>query len=271
MSFQSVLTRIPVSKTCRFVSEYLPALFLLLAAIPSSIHSQSTAAPTKGADVTAGVVIAHGRVIPGPYHFKYSDSKLFVNGVQLIPSPSSEKENEKLRALVKEDRRKLLNELGRVRVRARAMFDARRSHAEILQYVKSESAVIGDATWRGERVMLLRLAGDKDFMHMLEFRGLTQETLKQARETADPQELQRRLIDQYEKDLASGACLFFSSDNGVMRMDDPRGEVAAVMANKKLSDNERRDKILKLFPMNQTAASDVLENFSAGEWTRNQQ
>lgn len=254
-----------VPGTCHLVSFLL---LFFLTAIPGPLHSQSAASRTKGAGTTTGVVIAHGHVVSGPYQFKYSDSKLFVNGVQLIPSPRSEKENEKLRALVKEDRRKLLNELGRVEARARALFDERRSHAEILQYVKSESAVIGDAKWKGEHVMMLRLAGDKHFKHMLQFRGLTQETTKQVQEIADPQELQKRLIDQYERDLAGGACLFFSSDNGIMRMDDPREEVVKVMENKNLSDDERRNMLLKLFPMNPTAASDVLANFSAGEWAR---
>lgn len=216
--------------------------------------------------VPSGLVIAFGHVIPRPYRFKHDDSKLFVNGVQLIPSPVAEKEGEKIRALVKDDRRKLLKELERVETRARAMFDERRSHEEILQFVKSQASVIGDAKWEGERVMTLRLVGDKHFMHMLQFQGMTQETKKQVQSIADPKELQKRLIVQYEHDLVSGICLFFSSDNGVMRISDPRSKVIEVMQNEGMSADQRERELAEIFSMNRIAALDVLANYSAAEW-----
>jgi len=221
-------------------------------------------------DVPSGIVIAYGHVIPKPYRFKHVGSKLFVNGVQLIPSPVAEKEAEKIRASVKDDRRKLLKEFERVETRARAMFDGRRSHEEILQFVKSQTAVIGDAKWQGERTMIFRLKGDKEFMHALWFKGLSQATKKQVEGMADPQEVQRRLVDQYERDLASGICLFFSSDNGVMRMDDPRSKVIEVMKNKDMSKDARERAIIEIFSMDRIAAYDVLANYSATEWVLKQ-
>ncbi|MEK7690819.1 MAG: hypothetical protein AAB425_07345 [Bdellovibrionota bacterium] len=220
--------------------------------------------------IAGGVVIAYGHVIPGPYQFRHSGSKLLVNGVQLIPSPVAEKEAEKIRASVKDDRRKLLKELEHVETRARVMFDGHRSHEEILQFIKSQTAVIGDAKWQGERTMILRLKGDKDFMHALWFKGLSQATRKQVEGAADPQEAQRRLVDQYERDLARGVCLFFSSDNGVMRMDDPRSKVIEVMKKTSLSGDERERAIFEIFPMNQIAAYDVLANYSEAEWVLKQ-
>lgn len=220
--------------------------------------------------VAKGLVIAYGHVIRPPYRFRYEGSKLLVNGVQLIPSPVSDRESEKIRARVTDDRRKLLKELERVEARAKEMYAARRSPEEILQFVKSQSGVIADAKWEGERSMTFRLAGDKHFMHMLWFDGLTQATKKQVEGTVDPREVQRRLVDQYERDLTNGVCLFFSSDNGVMRMDDPRAKVAEVMQDKSLSDAERERAVLKIFPMNRIAAYDVLANYSASEWVRKQ-
>lgn len=221
---------------------------------------------TPRTGVASGVVIACGHVIAPPYRFKYEGSKLFVNGVQLIPSPVAEKEAEKIRASVKDDRRKLLNELQRVETRAREMFDDRRSHEEILQFVKSQGSVIGDAKWDGERTLAFRLVGDKHFMHVLWLRDTTPTTRKQVEGIVDQRELQRRLIEQYERDLANGACLFFSSDNGVMRMDDPRAKVNEVMGNASMSADKRERVVLEIFPMNQIAAYDVLANFSETEW-----
>lgn len=218
--------------------------------------------------VAAGLVIAYGHALRPPYRFKYAGSTLFVNGVQLVPSPIAAEDDEKVRVLVKDDRRKLLRELERVQARAKEMFEARRSHEEILQYVKSQPSVVADAKWEGERVMVFRLAGDKHFMHMLQFQGLTQKTKKQAQGTVDPQEVQKRLIDQYERDLASGVCLFFSSDNGVMRIADPRAKVVEIMEKGSLSKEDRERAMLEVFPMNRIAAYDVLANYMAGEWAQ---
>lgn len=218
--------------------------------------------------VSTGLVIAHGHVIAPPYRFSYAGSTLLVNGVQLIPSPIAERESEKIRARISSDKRKLFDELGRIQARARKMFEERRSHEEILQYMKAQTAIIADAKWESEKTLALRLVGSNEFTQAMWFTGLTQETKKQAQATSDPKALQAGLIDQYERDLAAGACLVFTSDNGVMRMDDPRDRVVEVMRDKGLSPMEREEALSKIFPMNRIAVYDVLANFSMAEWTR---
>lgn len=216
--------------------------------------------------VAAGVVIAFGHVIPGPYKFEYLDSKLLVNGVQLIPSPLSEKENEKTRALVTTNRKRHLDELNRVQAVAQNKFERGRPPEEILQYVKSQSAVVADAKWESDRVMTFRLAGDKFFTHMFEFQGLSQQTRKQAMSAAGGIESQQRLLHQYEQDLENGMCLFFSSDNGVLRIVDPRRNIVQIMTKKNANDEDRLMALSKILSASTVAAHDVLANFSLQEW-----
>lgn len=262
----------------RFMTAWPPALFLAAVAFwpvaAAQDHQRELDRHVKvtpvaqSTGVATGLVIAYGHVIPAPYRFTYVGSKLYVNEVQLIPSPVADMETEKIRARITGDKQRLFDELDRIEARARKMFMERRSHEDILQFMKSQSAIIADAKWEGERSMALRLVGAKDFTQAIWFSGLTQETKKQARELTDPQELQRRLIDQYERGLANGVCLFFSSDNGVMRMDDPRAKINEVMGKASMPADERERAVLEIFPMNRIAAFDVLANYSAEKWAR---
>jgi hypothetical protein len=98
------------------------------------------------------------------------------------------------------------------------------------------------------------------------FSGTTPTTLKQALATNDPEKLKADTIKRYESELERNGCLFFASDNGVVRIADPRRKVLDVMTNANLSGAAQLKALLEVLP-HRIAAYDVMANFSAAEWT----
>ena len=191
-----------------------------------------------------------------------------VNGIQLIPSPLSEKENAEVKKLLTSDVKERLAAYSSVRKSARAMFARGESPEAILEFLLSNDHVIHEAKWTSEKTVQIRLRGEGHFRHAITFRNSSPNTTKRAIEANDKKLFRKRRLEQLEGALLNGMVLIFLSDNGVYRSAATNipSRIASIMSATDLSEEGRIDSLSELLGGSKTAAYDIIANYSEQEW-----
>lgn len=167
------------------------------------------AAPKPAKGVAAGLVVAYGRALAQPYVFESRDGVLLVNGVQVEPPPAGSGELDEY-----QQRRRLAEKVRAYYLQNKAKAAPEELRTSIIAMVMATPS-IATASWRsGETVIYTRKNDPYAIQNAIDFAPRRDELLGQA---AD-----------YESYLAKGGCLFFFSDGGVWRGEDPKDAVKAI-------------------------------------------
>lgn len=223
----------------------------------------STVKPSTG--IATGLVIAYGHPIALPYKFEYREQILFVNGVQLIPSPFSTREQARLRGNIKSDKKRQYDESEKITAVAGKMYREGKSQSEIIEYLVSNTDVIAEAKWVGPRSIDVRLQGESRFTTGMEF---SDKRAPQARPAAPANEgaWKSERIHHFENKLRRGHQIFFQSDNAVVTISASKKEIVEIMARNGITAEEKAEALAVVLGGNSIAAFDIIANFAKAEW-----
>jgi hypothetical protein len=226
--------------------------------------------------ITTGVVMICGHIIPPPYKAEFKGEVLYVNGVQVHPSPLMQRYNrEHPRELkpLKPEMQKKSDEMARLLRLAEKRYDedkaTRKDHysREIVDFLHNQSTMTFDAGWNASAETIC-----------IRPKGYFQEcwALGDSAPGPSPQDrtriaAQNRAVDIFsiETGLRKGKFMEFgcTGGHGGVEPQDIRPAVNTIMRMPGLS-REQRIELLKerVFAGDYGSALDVVDNYVAEEW-----
>jgi|GEM_PF-6845313 len=231
--------------------------------------------PIKQTDgIKTGWVVAYGHLIRPPYKFEYKATKLYVNGVQVEPSLTWERDYKKNRhestALELQNADILTNlehKTKAIYLKKHGKVPEEELRTEILEMFKTHP-LIKDAKWQEMGTALLYTQKDApyDFMNGVLF-GMPPRLVEKR---PSLEEFHRSTLDLYERDLKEGACLFWGTEReGIdgQSCRDMKANVNKIVNESGLSKDEKAEKLCDAFSnWVRETPFDILENYNAEEW-----
>jgi len=251
----------------------------------------SPQAPKEG--INNGWVILYGHRIRPPYKIEYQGEKLFVNGVQAVPSlvfereyANVQKESDAESFSKENDKRKYPEKYAVRHKRRKEIFDWLEQYcaeysktpagiAEIMKYINAQKDMVEDARWTGTLLIQwsdpmgrhlrhgyerIQICGKRSLPIVAVETPTKQEMLDLAEREREGE------LRTIQKSLMNDGCVAFettrSSSLGITFC---RGRgIADIMLNKKLSPLERENKLAEL--TDDSVVADILTNSNPDEW-----
>src|SRR3569832_1186698 len=106
--------------------------------------------PSKG--INSGRIVIYGHLIPPPYALQYRGEKLFVNGIQVDPSPLTEKRNANI--IIDEEMKALGNRMEKFIKTARKLYANGTIIEDIITQTQQQRGVISAESGEGNSIVL---------------------------------------------------------------------------------------------------------------------
>jgi hypothetical protein len=232
--------------------------------------------PAKG--INSGLVIAFGHPIPSPYLLEYRREKVFVNDVQVEPSPLIEQKNEK--RVVDDEMKSLGSRMEKF------ISDARKSYAngatidDILSSAKQQEGVLA-AKLKSNTAIILTLRHHNGPVNLLidfsDIRREDEQRESQFEKSNTPKfknptkRIKQHHLAWLKRSLQNGKCVIFLSEGGIYMNPLPKHLIQSVnliMNDSTLNSTEKAVSLKNnVFLGYEIPARDIVANYSLTEWT----
>lgn len=230
--------------------------------------------PTIPSDgINAGLVIAYGHVLQPPYRVDYEGDRLLINGVQIRPSLVLERERLQHPAPGLSDEMSQMVKRGEVLVAgARETYQRGKGKRplELLQedirdiLIKSSDTFVSVTWTRDDTVeVIYAISG----IHYVVDLSKTPQRMSSKDLEGRINRARTATIQSIRTRLARGACLLFVSDEWEGQCPQQvQSRVNAIMQEKKLSREQRIEKMKSEVFEDYDVALDVVDNYDVAEW-----
>lgn len=237
--------------------------------------------PKKNGDgIKSGLVVAFGHVINPPYKIDFTNDRLLVNDVVVRPSPTLQREYNKANKSTSSDEAAHAKKISSLMKRAQEIFREKANSVakveldkQVLDYVRGQD-VVSDAKWISSDQMQVSVRSIDRSTISLVIPFSKDEPIRKSDE-----EIKMRAGKSQEKSrlalegrLKRDECVLFTSDGGEMSCGGVRGHkefkkrISLIMADSKLSQEDKISKLRESFGGDLVPALDISTNYLASEW-----
>lgn len=224
--------------------------------------------PSDG--IATGHAMVYGHIIPPPYKVEYSGNKLFINGIQVLPSLVRERDQKEhpIKTLAP-GKKAIQQKAGKLILEAKKIYEEGKDkvsvdilHQKIIGMLSQHSDLIQNPVWQKETLCYATPAyGPGQCVNFGPSMFSPPEVQAQRSVLARKEEL-----NMIESELKQGNMVCFGSENTWIPKKDVRAEVNRIMRDSSLSKDQKIEALNANVFNSYILAEDVVENYVAEEW-----